>query len=96
MPYFAPALYIAGSNTTFQAVGRSAAALVPATNTEIFSPGIAVNPTTGAVYQPPESAWNGYQVPDNLPYYTVNFSGLTVNLNWYTSATIYPPGGQAT
>ncbi len=96
VPYFAPALYIAGSNTAFQAVGRSAAAIVPAASTEVFSPGIAANPITGTVYQPPESAWNGYQVPDPGLYYTVNFSGLTVNLNWYTSATIYPPGGQAT
>ncbi len=84
--YFAPLLFKLSKSATYQVIGRAAAALVPV-KTEAFVPGTAINPQTGAVYQPAETQWAPAY---SGPAYTVDFSGLSVNLNWYAPATIRP------
>ena len=96
VPYFAPALYIMNGQTSFMALGRSAAAVVPVSNQQSFAPG-QPDPMTGQIYQPVESAWNGTQLPDaGNPLYVVDFKGLAVNTNWYTAGPVKPFGGTAT
>lgn len=87
LSYFGPALLNLGSAATFQVVGRSAAAIVPA-NSEHFVPG-STNPVTGTPYQPVEK-WASAQ---SGPAFDVDFTGLTVNVNWYTAGPIHPFGG---
>lgn len=89
--YFAPALFHA-PGSTYQVIGRAAAAVLPA-RVEAFAPGVQVNPQTGAVYQPPETQWAAAY---SAPAYTVDFSGLTVDLSWYASSPIHPYFGSIT
>jgi hypothetical protein len=90
--YIAPLLFKLSNNASYKAIGRGAAAIVPV-QTEAFVPGTAINPSTGAVYQPTETQWaSGY----SAPAYWVDFSGLTVNLRWYAAATIRPYMGNLT
>lgn len=90
--YFAPLLFKLSNNASYKVVGRGAAAIVPV-QTESFVPGTAINPSTGAVYQPTETHWaTGY----SGPAYSVDFSGLSVNLRWYAAATIRPYMGNLT
>jgi hypothetical protein len=90
--YIAPLLFKLSNNASYKVVGRGAAAIVPV-QTESFVPGTAINQSTGAVYQPAETQWaSGY----SAPAYTVDFSGLSVNLRWYAAATIRPYMGNLT
>lgn len=86
--YFGPALLKLGSTTTYNVVGRGAAAVLPA-NTENFNPGTAINPMTGMPFQPTEQWATAY----SGPAFDVNFTGLTATLNWYTAATVRPYSG---
>jgi Putative Flp pilus-assembly TadE/G-like len=84
--YFGAGLLNLSSTATYKVLGRAAAAVVPA-YTESFTPS-ATNPQTGQPYQPTETNWavdGGAE-----PALQVNFSGLTVNLNWYEAGTIKP------
>lgn len=83
--YFGAALLNLGSTATYEVLGRAAAAVVPAYS-EAFNPS-KTNPQTGQPYQPNETQWAQGWV---APAYTVDFSGLTVNLNWYQAGTIDP------
>lgn len=97
VPYFAPALMGLGANTSFQAVGRAAAMAVPVVAagnppagaplgySEYFNPGTAINPGTGKPYQQAEDPSGA-----GLANFIVNYSNLTVDLNWFQSATIKP------
>lgn len=94
--YVAPALMGLASGATFQALGRAAAMAIPIVPvgtpppgspkgySEYFSPG-GLNASTGKRYQATEDPTG-----TGDPYYTVDFSGLTVDLDWYQSATIKP------
>ncbi|HKU68602.1 MAG TPA: Tad domain-containing protein [Candidatus Baltobacteraceae bacterium] len=84
--YFGAGLLGLGSTATYQVLGRAAAAVIPASS-ESFSPA-AINPQTGQQYQPTETQW-AVDAPSQ-PALQVNFSGLTVNLNWYEAGTIRP------
>lgn len=84
--YFGAGLLGLGSTATYQVLGRAAAAVVPA-YTESFTPS-ATNPQTGQPFQPTETSWAADAPAD--PAYQVNFSGLTVNLNWYEAGAIHP------
>lgn len=89
VPYFVPLLLKLGAGASFQALGRAADAVIPA-NSEVFDPGTAINPQTGQPYQPPEPQWaQAY----SAPAYTVDFSALQVNLNWYSAGSIAPYDG---
>ncbi len=89
VPYFLPQLFSFASNATYQAVARAAAAVVPA-NSEAFNPGTQINAATGQPFQPQEPQWaSAFQAP----LYTVDFSALTVHLNWYTAAGVHPYSG---
>lgn len=90
--YIAPLLFKLSNNASYKVVGRGAAAIVPV-QTEAFVPGTAINPSTGAVYQAPETQWASAYSSN---WYTVDFSGLTVNLRWYAAATIRPYMGNLT
>lgn len=87
--YFLPNLLSFAANSSYQAVARAAAAVIPA-QSEAFDPGTAINASTGHVYQPQEPQW---AVAFEAPLYTVDFSNLVVHLNWYTSAGIHPYSG---
>lgn len=82
--YIAPLLFKLSSSASYNVIGRAAAAIVPV-NTEAFVPGTNVNPATGTVDQPVE-----HWAADTGAAYSVDFSGLTVNLKWYAPATIRP------
>ncbi len=84
--YTAPLLFKLAKSASYQVIGRAAAALVPV-KTEAFVPGTDINPQTGTIYQAAETQWAPAYSSD---WYTVDFSGLTVNLNWYAPATIRP------
>jgi len=85
IPVWGSALLKLGNAGTYQLLGRAAAAIVPA-NSESFKPGVAVNASTGQVFQPTE-----YWSPDQAdPAYAVDFSGLNVDLNWYAAGAIRP------
>jgi hypothetical protein len=84
--YFGAGLLNLASTATYQVLGRAAAAVVPA-YTESFTPS-ATNPQTGQPFQPTETQWAA-DAPLQ-PALQVNFSGLTVNLNWYEAGTIRP------
>ncbi len=89
VPYFVPLLLKLGAGASFQALGRAADAVIPA-DTQVFDPGTAINPQTGQPYQPPEPQWaQAY----SAPAYTVDFSALQVNLNWYSAGSIAPYDG---
>ena len=90
--YIAPLLFKLSNGASYKVVGRGAAAIVPV-QTEAFVPGTAVNPSTGAVFQPAETQWASAY---SAPAYTVDFSGLSVNLRWYAAATIRPYMGNLT
>ncbi len=90
--YIAPLLFKLSNNASYKVVGRGAAAIVPV-QTESFVPGTAINPSTGAVYQPTETQWASAYTG---PAYSVDFSGLSVNLRWYAAATIRPYMGNLT
>lgn len=83
--YFGGALLKLGA-ATYPVVARAAAAVLPAT-TENFNPGTQTNPATGQAYQPTEH-WAA-----SNSYYDVNFSGLSVGLNWYQAGPIKPYSG---
>ena len=71
--------------TQYEVLGRAAAAVVPA-YTEDFTPS-NTNPQTGQPYQPTEKQWAaGYSY---TPFW-VDYSGLTVHLNWYQAGAIKP------
>jgi hypothetical protein len=84
--YFGAGLLGLANAATYQVLGRAAAAVVPA-YTENFTPS-ATNPQTGQPFQPTETQW-ALDAPSN-PALQVNFSGLTVNLNWYEAGAIRP------
>lgn len=84
--YFGAGLLGLANAATYQVLGRAAAAVVPA-YTENFTPS-ATNPQTGQPFQPTETQW-AIDAPSN-PALQVNFSGLTVNLNWYEAGAIRP------
>jgi hypothetical protein len=84
--YFGAALLGLGNTATYQVLGRAAAAVVPA-YTESFTPS-STNPKTGHAFQPTETQWAA-DAPSQ-PALQVDFSGLTVNLNWYEAGTIRP------
>lgn len=86
VPYFAPKLLNIASSAHFAAIGRAAAHVEPIT-TENFNPGTAVNPATNQVYQPVEAQWAS-AYPSSA--YTVDYSSMTVNLNWYGVAHTPP------
>lgn len=83
--YFGRTLLKLGA-ATYPVVARAAAAVLPAT-TEWFDPGTQTNPSTGQAYQPVEH-WAA-----TSSYYDVDFSGLSVNLNWYQAGPIKPYSG---
>lgn len=89
VPYFVPKLMNMVAGSKFQAVGRAAAILQPLVS-ESFNPGAAVNPSTNQVYQPVEAQWAS-AYPSAA--YTVDYSSLIVNLNWYGAAPIAPYKG---
>lgn len=89
VPYFATKLLNLAGNAQFAAVGRAAADVQPIAS-ENFSPGTAVNPATNQVYQPVEAQWAS-AYPSVA--YTVDYSSLSVNLNWYGVAHIAPYSG---
>jgi hypothetical protein len=92
VPYFVPLLMKLANGANYPVVARAAAAVEPG-NSENFQPGVAINPRTGQVYQPAETQWAvGY----SAPAYTIDFSHLTVNLNWYIAASVKPYGGTVT
>lgn len=86
MSYFAPGLLNLGS-VPYQIVARGAAAIIPA-NTEQFVPG-GINPLTGTAYQPVEK----WATAESGPAYDIDFSKLTVDINWYTAGPIHPFAG---
>ncbi|HEY8297727.1 MAG TPA: pilus assembly protein TadG-related protein [Candidatus Baltobacteraceae bacterium] len=87
VPYFAASLlHMTGQ---FQAIGRAAGVVAPIA-TESFDPGTAVNPSTNQVYQPVEAQWaNAYP----SAAYTVDYSGMKVNVNWYGVGHLRPWAG---
>lgn len=87
--YSANALLNLAPGSQFTAVGRAAADVQPIA-TESFSPGSAINPSTNQVYQPVEAQWAS-AYPSIA--YTVDYSALNVNLNWYGVAHIAPYTG---
>ena len=89
VPLIAGRLFGLAPNGVYSAVGR-AAAIVTASNPEVFSPGTAVNPTTNQVYQPLEPQWAS-TYPSSA--YTVDYSGLQVDVNWYNVAPVIPYSG---
>lgn len=92
VPYFVPLLFKFGAGASHKVVARGAASVYP-TAQENFQPGVAINPATGLVYQPSETQWAvGY----SAPAYTVDFTHLTVNLNWYQVAPVKPYSGTIT
>ena len=86
--YFTPQLLKLGS-ASYNVVARSAGAVIPAVQ-ESFNPGLQLNSATGQYFQPSETQWASAY---SAPAYTVDFSGLTVNLNWYTNGAIKPYSG---
>ncbi len=92
VPYFVPQLMNLKSGQAFRAIGRAAAHLQPIV-AEAFNPGTAVNPSTNQVYQPVEAQWAS-AYPSAA--YTVDYSGLFVNLKWYGVAHIPPYKGALT
>lgn len=84
--YFGSGLLGLSSAATFQVLGRAAAAVVPA-YTEDFTPS-ATNPQSGQPFQPTEMQWATDAGAE--PAFQVNFSGLTVHLNWYEAGAIRP------
>ena len=89
VPLIAGRLFGLAAHGVFSAVGR-AAAIVTASNTEVFSPGTSVNPATDQVFQPPEAQWAA-AYPGAA--YTVDYSGLHVGVNWYAVAPVVPYSG---
>ena len=77
------------SGAQITALGRAAADVQPIA-AENFSPGTAINPSTNQVYQPVEAQW-APAYPSTA--YTVDYSSLTVNLNWYGVKHIAPYSG---
>jgi hypothetical protein len=84
--YFGAGLLNLANTATYQVLGRAAAAVVPAYS-ESFNPS-TTNPQTGQPYQPTETQWA--VDAGGWPQLQVNFSGLTVNLNWYEAGAIRP------
>ncbi|MGZ3497525.1 MAG: pilus assembly protein TadG-related protein [Vulcanimicrobiaceae bacterium] len=87
VPYFASQLL--HTSGQFQAVGRAAGVVAPIAS-ESFDPGTAVNPSTNQVYQPVEAQWAS-AYPSAA--YTVDYSGMNVNLNWYGIGHLKPWAG---
>ncbi|HEY9180229.1 MAG TPA: Tad domain-containing protein [Candidatus Baltobacteraceae bacterium] len=85
--YFGSALLKLGDSAKYQVWGRAAAAVLPV-NKEQFNPGQQINPQTGQPYQPVETSWAPDAPAD--PDYQVDYSGLTVDVNWYQAGTIHP------
>lgn len=97
VPYFAPLLLGLASGATFQALGRSAAMAVPvlpqtspppglpAGYSQYFSPSSS-NPSTGKAYQLNEDP----AATGGKSQYVVDYTALTVDLDWFQSATIKP------
>lgn len=83
--YFAPVLLNLGNSASYRVIGRAAAAVLPAL-AEHFVPS-TIDPQTGTPYQPTETQWASAY---SGPAYDVDFSGLTVDLNWYAAGTIKP------
>jgi hypothetical protein len=65
-----------GNSASFKAVAVSAFTVSPLS--EPFQPGVTINGSTTKPYQPPEN-----YAPDHNSYFTVDYSGLTVNVNFY-------------
>jgi hypothetical protein len=87
VPYFASSLlHVSGQ---FQAIGRAAGVVAPIVS-ESFDPGTAINPSTNQVYQPVETQWaNAYP----SAAYTVDYSAMKVNVNWYGVGRLRPWAG---
>lgn len=92
VPLIASRLFGLAANGVFTALGRAAAIVTPS-NTEVFSPGTAVNPATNQVYQPLEPQWAS-TYPSSA--YTVDYSRLQVEVNWYAVAPVTPYSGSLT
>lgn len=84
--YFGAGLLGLANTATYQVLGRAAAAIIPAYS-ENFTPS-STNPQSGQPFQPTETQW-AIDAPSQ-PALQVNFSGLTVSLNWYEAGTIRP------
>lgn len=79
----APSIMGLSNVTAFRAVGRSATTLVGIP--EAFTPGVSVNPNTGAVYQVDESPAGTASAEFGVTYRT-----LTVNLEWFSAGPAHP------
>lgn len=90
--YFAAKLMNLAPSAQFAAIGRAAADVQPIAS-ERFHPGTAINPATNQVYQPVEAQWASAYPSDA---YTVDYSSLIVNVNWYGVAHIAPYSGALT
>ncbi len=91
VPTLVPQLMGLGTGNSFQAIGRSAETLTAVNET--FSPA-TLNPHTGQPFQPAEPQWATYP----FPAYTVDFSSVSVSLNWDVAGptkpyAAYPSGG---
>ena len=71
--------FLRGSSPTFKAVGVAAFTVSPISE--------SFNPTSPTLYQPPETYTTD---PNQQSYYTVDFSGLTVNVNFYLPVPTQP------
>ncbi|MGP6158714.1 MAG: pilus assembly protein TadG-related protein [Vulcanimicrobiaceae bacterium] len=67
-----------GNTATFKDVAVSAYTVSPIP--EAFNPGVTINPSTGNAYQPTETYTSD---PSQGSLYTVDYGGLTVNVNFY-------------
>lgn len=75
-----------GVGPSFTAVGTGSSA-IGAVQLERFVPA-STNPATGQPFQPTETSWFGYTVPNPAPPYEVTFNTpgapLEIDVNWYT------------
>ena len=85
VPLIQPKLFGLSTGANFRAVGVSAFTISPILS--IFQPGVSVNPATGNVYQPVEKNATS---ADQSTYTNVDFSGLTVNANFYVPVPTQP------
>jgi hypothetical protein len=85
VPLIQPKLFGLSTGAKFRAVGASAFTISPILN--VFQPGVSLNPSTGNAYQPVEKyATSG----DQNVYTNADFSGLTVDANFYVPIPTKP------
>ncbi len=100
VPYFAPQLMGLSAGASFLALAQAAAVAVPliASGTPPASPAGAPSPPPGfsEYFNPAPASGTTYQNSEdpastgNSTYFTVNFSNLLVDMNWYSGASIQP------